>query len=87
MQDVTGLDIYNTYNGSKITNVAQVIQMEERMVEHIEPVSFEVVKVFVPGTYSSKDILDVESMEVNLDVYLYEVKAQNRFTLSGAIDY
>ncbi len=57
------------------------------MVEHLEPDSIEVVKVFVPGTYSSKDFLDVESMEVNLDVYLYEVKEQNRFTLSGAIDY
>lgn len=57
------------------------------MVEHLEPDLIEVVKVFVPGTYSSKDFLDVESMEVNLDVYLYEVKEQNRFTLSGAIDY
>ncbi len=57
----------------------------ERMVEHLESGSFEVVKVFVPATYSSKDILDVESLEVNLDGYLNEVNEQNKFSLSGAV--
>ena len=58
----------------------------ELKVDSIESGSYEIVKVFVPSTYSSKNNLDVEGLEVNLDGYLNEVKDQNKFSLAGAID-
>lgn len=58
----------------------------ELKVESIESGSYEIVKVFVPSAYFLKDNMDGESLEVNLDGYLNEVKEQNKFSLSGAID-